>query len=246
MRRLLRRSADPRVGVRLAALVVLIVALAVVGATIGVPDLGTVRSWIAARGPLAPVAFGAVYALAVPAPVPKSVLSTAAGLAFGIPLGALVVVAGGTAGALLAFLVGRWLGRDAVAALTRGRLRQVDDLVQRHPVAAALVVRLVPALPFTMLNYACGVTAMRARHFTLGTAIGITPGTTAFVALGSIGGQLSPWIPVSASAVLAALTLGTGVARHRTVRRRDQPGPSSPDHGRRTPPDTKGNYPTTP
>jgi uncharacterized membrane protein YdjX (TVP38/TMEM64 family) len=222
MRAMLRWIAAPRVAGRLAALLLLLVALGVAAATVGVPDLAALRSWIAARGSLAPLTFAVIYALAVPAPVPKNVLSTAAGLSFGIPLGAAVVVAGGTAGALLAFVIARWLGREAIADLTRGRLRQVDQTVERHGMAAAVAVRLTPVLPFTLLNYACGVTSMRLRHYLTGTAIGITPGSTAFVALGSIGGELSPWVPVAASGILAVVTLAVGAGRV-ALRQRQQP-----------------------
>jgi uncharacterized membrane protein YdjX (TVP38/TMEM64 family) len=205
---------------RLLVLVALLAALGVAAAVVDVPDLATVRARIDALGPLAPLVFTIGYALVVPAPFPKSVLSTAAGLAFGIPLGATVVVLGGTAGAVLAFGLARWLGRDAVARLTDDRVRRVDAAVERHGVAAALVVRFVPILPFTLLNYACGVTAMRLRHYALGTAVGMVPGSTAMVALGSVGGGVSLWVPALASVGLGLVTLGVGALWQwrRTVR----------------------------
>ena len=199
--------------VRAGILVVLLAGLAAAATLVDVPDLQTVRAWIAGLGPGAPVLFTLGYALVVPAPLPKSVLSTAAGLAFGIPLGVVVVVVGGTAGAVLAFGLGRRLGRDAVARLARGRLDRVDAALERHGTAAALAVRLVPVLPFTVLNYACGVTAMRLRHYTVGTAIGIVPGSAALVVLGSLGARLSLWVPVLISLGLAAVTLAVTTVR---------------------------------
>jgi uncharacterized membrane protein YdjX (TVP38/TMEM64 family) len=88
-------------------------------------------------------------------------------------------------------------------------------MIERHGILAALVVRLVPVLPFTLLNYACGVTAMRFRHYTLGTAVGLVPGSTAVVALGSVGGEISPWVPALVSIGLGVVTLIIGAAWQR-------------------------------
>lgn len=209
-----------------ALLVVLLAALGAASLTIDLPDVGEVRAWIGSLGPVAPVAFVAVYALVVPAPLPKSVLTTAAGVVFGLPLGVAVVVAGATGGAVLAFGIARLLGRDAVERMARGRLDRVDTLIERHGVLAALVVRFVPVLPFTLLNYACGVTVMRLPHFALGTAIGVVPVSTALVALGSAGAHVSLWIPAAVSVGLGAVSLAIGLAVHR--RRDGRPGP---EHG---------------
>jgi uncharacterized membrane protein YdjX (TVP38/TMEM64 family) len=97
-------------------------------------------------------------------------------------------------------------------------------------VLAALAVRFVPVLPFTVLNYACGVTAMRLRHYAIGTAVGMVPGSTLWVAVGSVGGEISPWLPALVSVGLATLTLGVGtvVHRRRSGTPGDQPSPSVP------------------
>jgi len=203
-------TATPGVRWRLGAVALLVGALVVVAVTVRLPDLAHVQAWIATLGPAAPAAFALAYALAVPAPLPKSVLNTAAGVAFGIPLGASVVIVGTTAGATLSFLIARWLGRDVVASWTGGRIERVDALVARRGLLAALAVRWVPVLPFTVLNYACGVTSMRLRHYALGTAVGVIPGSTAWVALGSLGGNVSPWLPVGISVGLAIATLLAG------------------------------------
>jgi uncharacterized membrane protein YdjX (TVP38/TMEM64 family) len=91
-------------------------------------------------------------------------------------------------------------------------------VILRHGVLAALVVRFVPVLPFTLLNYACGVTAMRLRHYVLGTAIGLLPGTSAVVALGSRGAQLSLWVPALASVGLGLASLAAGLIWHHRSR----------------------------
>jgi hypothetical protein len=68
-------------------------------------------------------------------------------------------------------------------------------------------VRFIPLLPFTMLNYACGVTAMRLGHYTLGTFLALVPGSSVWVIVGSLGGRVSPWLPAAVSVGLAAIML---------------------------------------
>jgi uncharacterized membrane protein YdjX (TVP38/TMEM64 family) len=212
--------------VRAAALLAALGVLAVAALTVDLPDVEVLRAWIASLGPVAPLAFVAGYALVVPAPIPKSVLTTVAGVAFGLSLGIPLVVAGATLGAVLAFGIARLLGRDAVDRMARGHLDRVDDVIVRHGVVAALVVRFVPILPFTLLNYACGVTAMRLRHYVLGTALGLVPGTSAMVALGSSGAHLSLWVPALTSVGFGLFSLVLGAIWHHRSRQRG-PEPAS-------------------
>jgi uncharacterized membrane protein YdjX (TVP38/TMEM64 family) len=197
--------------VRAGLLVAVLVALVAVAVTVELPDVAALRAWILAVGPLAPLTFVVGYALIVPLPVPKSVLTTLAGVAFGVRLGIPLAVAGATAGATLAFGIARVVGRDAVNRLARGHLDRVDAVVERRGMLAALIVRVVPILPFTVLNYACGVTAMRLRHYVLGTALGVIPGLSVMVTLASTGARISLWVPLLVTATMALLSLGGGL-----------------------------------
>jgi uncharacterized membrane protein YdjX (TVP38/TMEM64 family) len=190
-------------------------ALAVVALRVPLPQLSVLRVWVTGLGPAAPVVFLLGYAVAVLAPVPKSVLSAVAGLAFGVPLGIVLVLAGASLGALGAFAVGRALGRDAVSRYAPDGLARLDSMLQRHGMLAALVVRWVPVLPFTVLNYACGVTAMRWRHYTVGTVVGLAPGTVALVVIGNAGTGISPWALIAGSVGLAAVSLTVAAVRRR-------------------------------
>lgn len=120
-------------------------------------------------------------------PAPATVFSIAAGLLFGLAGGLAVVLAGALLGAAGGFALARRLGRDAVAGVDSDRLRRLDAMLARRGLLAVIGVRLVPLLPFTALNYACGLTGVRARDYLLGTALGILPGATAFVTVGAYG-----------------------------------------------------------
>ncbi len=200
---------------RPAVLVLLIALAAVVAVLVGVPDAQQLRADVAAVGPAAPVLFLAVYAAATLAPVPKNVFSVAAGLLFGLVEGTAVVLLAALLGALAAFALGRALGREAVERMTGGRAARVDALLGRHGLLAVLGVRLVPVLPFTAINYAAGLTAVRLRDYVLGTALGIVPGTVAYVALGAYGTSPGSWPFLVAVLVLVALTAGGAAWAHR-------------------------------
>jgi uncharacterized membrane protein YdjX (TVP38/TMEM64 family) len=206
---------------RLGALGVLLAVLVAAAIVIGVPDAAVVRGAVADLGPLAPVVFVLLYAAVTLLPLPKNVVTAVAGALFGLVDGVLLVLPGALLGALAAFGLGRWLGRDAVERLTGTRVARVDALLARRGFVAILVSRLVPVLPFTGINYAAGLTAIRLRDFALGTAIGIVPGTVAYVALGAYGTSPTSWPFATAMAALLVLSLG-GVwfasRRHRAAR----------------------------
>ncbi|HUQ57641.1 TVP38/TMEM64 family protein [Lentzea sp.] len=165
-------------------LVLLVVALAVLAQVMDVPDGAALRSWVDGAGWAAPFVFTGVCALGTAVFFPKPVLATAAGLLFGIGWGSALAVAGFTAGAMIAFAVARGLGRDTVKGWLGERLRVIETVFARRGVEATLVIRLLPVVPFTLANYGAGVTAVKARDFALGTALGLVPSTVLAAVLG--------------------------------------------------------------
>ncbi|SEL12960.1 Uncharacterized membrane protein YdjX, TVP38/TMEM64 family, SNARE-associated domain [Blastococcus sp. DSM 46786] len=202
---------------RLAGLLVVVATAVAVALAVGLPDVERLRAEVAALGPAAPAVFVVVYALATLAPLPKNVLTAAAGVLFGFVGAVLLVLLAALLGALAAFALGRKLGRDAVERLTGTRVARVDALLSRHGFLAVLGVRLVPALPFTAINYAAGLTAIGSRDYVVGTALGIIPGTIAFAALGAYGTAPGSWPFVVAVLVLVVLSVAGAavVRRHR-------------------------------
>ncbi len=185
----------------------LILAVAITAAVVvGLPDVAALRSDIAAAGPAGPAVFVLVYAVATLAPVPKNVLSAVAGLLFGLVAGIALVFVAAMLGALTAFWLGRVLGRGAVERLTGARVARVDTVLSRRGVMAVIGVRLVPVVPFTAINYTAGLTAVRLRDDVIGTAVGIVPGTVAYVALGTFGAEPVSWRFATSAAVLVLLT----------------------------------------
>ena len=186
----------------------------------GLPSVDEVRAWAGTAGWATPLLFAAVYALLTLTPVPASVLTVGAGLLFGLPLGLAVVMSGAMTGAAVAFALSRGLGRAFVAGVDSARLRRLDAALARHGLVAVIGFRLVPVLPFGALNYACGVTAVRARDYLVGTAIGVLPAVAAYVSIGAYGAQAEsfPLALVLAVGGLGVLIVGGLVVRHRRDR----------------------------
>lgn len=202
---------------RFGLLVLLLVGGVVVATRIGVPDVETLRSSVAGAGATGWAAFVAGYVACTLLVLPKGVLSIAAGLVFGLVPGIILVVIGATIGASAAFFLGRLLGRDGVERMAGDHLARLDTLVRRHGFAAILLVRLIPLIPFTVINYIAGLTSIGYRSYALGTLVGILPGTAAYVALGAYGTQPGSWEFTGAIAAFALLTVVGVVAarRHR-------------------------------
>lgn len=195
----------------------------VVALTVDLPGTAETRAMIEDTGWAAPVVFIGLYALVTLAPVPKNVFSAVGGLLFGLVEGVLLVLAAAMLGSLVAFGLGRFLGRAAVERFLPARVQEVDALLARRGLLAVVTVRLVPIVPFTAINYTAGLTGVRLRDYTLGTAIGIVPGTVAYVTLGTYGSTPGAWPFVASVAALVALSFAGLLVAHRRRSRRLEP-----------------------
>ncbi|MBX3732486.1 MAG: TVP38/TMEM64 family protein [Verrucomicrobiae bacterium] len=139
-------------------------------------------------GPWGPVLFIGIYVVATVLFVPGSALTLGAGALFGVVWGSVYVSAGSTLGATGAFLLGRYMARDAIARRLEGdaRFAAVDRAVAAEGWKIVGLTRLSPIFPFNLLNYAFGLTRVRLGPFVLASWIGMMPGTVLYVYLGSL------------------------------------------------------------
>ena len=144
--------------------------------------------WIGKLGPWGPVIFVGLYVVATVLFVPGSVLTLGAGAVFGVALGSVCVSISATLGATAAFLVGRYLARDAIARKIEKNEKfvTIDRAVADEGWKIVLLTRLSPVFPFTLLNYAFGLTRVKLSHYVLASWIGMMPGTVMYVYLGSL------------------------------------------------------------
>lgn len=193
-------SPNPHRWIRWAVLAV--VALAVVAAFLLFDVrhlLKATLDFIQSLGPWGPVLFIVIYVVATVLFIPGSVLTLGAGTLFGVVWGSVYVSIAATLGATAAFLVGRYLARDWVARRIEGNdtFASIDKAVAAEGWKIVGLTRLSPVFPFTLLNYAFGLTQVKLGHYVLASWIGMMPGTVLYVYLGSIarvgatGGELT-------------------------------------------------------
>jgi uncharacterized membrane protein YdjX (TVP38/TMEM64 family) len=205
---------------RLGGLAATLLALVAVAALSGSFSAQRVRDWVDGYGAVAPVVFIVVSASLTVVLFPGPVLAAASGLLFGTALGTAVSITAATVGAVLAFTVSRWLAHDAVLALAGPRLLALRAFVGRRGFLTVLYARIIPGLPYTLVNYAAGLTPMALRAFAAATLIGVAPRTFAYVALGGSLGNLGSPEAIAAVIVLVVMALGGAVLARRETRPR--------------------------
>lgn len=148
--------------------------------------------WVDGLGAWGPIVFVAGYALAVVGFVPGSLLTLAAGAIFGLVEGVAVVLIGATLGSTIAFLLSRFVAREAVARRVEGdpRFAAIDRAIGREGLRIVLLLRLSPIFPFSLLNYALGLTGVGLRDYLI-ASIGMVPGTLLYVYSGKVAGELA-------------------------------------------------------
>ncbi|MDQ3517042.1 MAG: DUF547 domain-containing protein [Gemmatimonadota bacterium] len=124
--------------------------------------------------------FVLAYALAATFGLPGSILTLVGGAMFGFGLGTLLNWSGATAGAIAAYTLARTLGRDAFRGVLGKYGDKLDALAENKGFLAILRLRLIPAVPFNVLNYASGLAGVPARSYIAATALGIIPGTAIY------------------------------------------------------------------
>jgi uncharacterized membrane protein YdjX (TVP38/TMEM64 family) len=135
----------------------------------------------------APVLFILVSIVASLAFVPRTILAAAAGLLFGLWWGLLWAVIGSITGSVAGFLLARYLSVGLVDESRWPRFAPLLRAAERGGWRTVAVIRLIPVLPNTPVNYAFGVTGLSLSSYTIGTAVGQLPMTYVWTQLGTSG-----------------------------------------------------------
>lgn len=143
--------------------------------------------WLGQLGWTAPLVFIACYAIAAVFFLPGTLFTLAGGALFGPVFGALYNLIGATLGATLAFLTARYLASDWAAEHAGKRLRQLMEGVENEGWRFVALVRLVPLLPFNILNYALGLTRLRLPVYVITSFLFMAPASIAYTYLGYAG-----------------------------------------------------------
>lgn len=149
---------------------------------------------------------------------PVAVLALAGGLLFGLWWGSLYTFLGAILNCTLMFFLARFSGRKQVEALIEKKLspvwqQRLANLNSNGGFALLIILRLIPAVPYNLINYAFGLSAMKYSTYILASSIGIIPGTFAFINIGDKALDVtSPdfWIAIGLLLLLLAVTAALG------------------------------------
>lgn len=234
---------------RLLLLALAIIGLFVLARVFNLADyLEEAMDWIEGQGVIGYLVFVLLYIVSAVFFVPGSVLTIGAGVVWGLWKGFILVSVGSTLGATAAFLVGRYLARDWVAKKIEGnpKFEAIDNAVAREGWKIVGLTRLSPVFPFTLLNYAYGLTKVSLPHYFFATWAGMAPGTIMYVYIGFAAGTFAAggtstqnWIlyGIGFVATVAVTVLITRIARRALGEKVDEEALDAEDGG-----DTPGSH----
>ena len=154
------------------------------------------------------MAFFALYILVTALSLPGAALLTLiAGALFGLALGVVLVSFASSLGASLAFLIARYLFRDAVRARFRRQLKAIDRGIEKDGAFYLFALRLVPAFPFFAINLAMSVTPLKTWTFYWVSQLGMLAGTCVYVNAGAQLGQVQSLSGILSPTLIASFAL---------------------------------------
>lgn len=171
-----------------------------------IPSSEEARDFADGLGAWAPFLFVPLFIL-VNFVVTWPILAGAGGLLFGTWAGTPLVLVAVVLASLAQMAVARKLAGEHKGKLLPKRTRRVEDFLTENGAVAVMESRIVPLLPYGLVNYSAGVTHLSYRDMALGTAIGAAPKVFAYTALGGSLGDLTSPEAIAAGALLVILGL---------------------------------------
>ncbi|MEO1252704.1 MAG: VTT domain-containing protein [Pseudomonadota bacterium] len=186
-------------------------------------DAARYEAFVEKLGPWAPAFAIAAMIIVSFLPLPAETVAIANGMAFGQWTGFVLTWIGAVIAAAIAFCIARALGQPLVRRMIPARhLDRYEALGDGGGAAFLLIVRLIPLIPYTVVNYGAGLSLVRFRTFLWTSAVGMAAPIFAFVSAGALMREQPwlGWLGVFAAVALFAL-LG------RAFYRRIAPGPAA-------------------
>ncbi len=146
-----------------------------------------IEIWLADSGSFAPVLYMLIMCMAVViSPIPSLPLDIAAGAFFGPVLGTIYSVAGALGGAVISFMIARFLGRELVEKYLGGHVNFCESCSDKILTKIVFLSRLLPVVSFDIISYGAGLTKMSLKKFSVATFLGMVPLTFLYNYSGSV------------------------------------------------------------
>lgn len=181
-------------------------------------DPADIQTFVAEFGPWAPAVYMGLFALLPALFFPVAVLALAGGLLFGLWAGSIYTFLGAMINCTVMFFLARTVGYRRVKALVETKLSEkwqnrLQAAGGREGFLLLIILRLIPAMPYNLINYAVGLTRMTYPAYLLASAMGIIPGTLVFINIGDKAMDVtSPgfWVAMGLLVLLLAVTTVLG------------------------------------
>ena len=193
-------------------------------------DREQLQIWLENTGMLAPLVYVAVYTLGTLLILPSTPLNLTGGAIFGIWWGTLWTTIAALVAAIAAFVFTRTVGGELVSSKLGQRWSAVDAEIRQGGLFYLFAIRLLPIIPYGIVNFVAGLTSIRFKDYLIGTILGTLPGVLPFVMIGAGINELSRGniLPLMAAFALTGLLVGGAT----WYRRRRQPPQFGSKHDR--------------
>lgn len=167
-----------------------------------------IKLWVDDTGFIAIVTYIVVYIISVALSIPgAAILTITGGFLFGPYLAALYINVGATTGAIINFLVARYLVGKSFQEKYKLQLEKFNRELDSNGANYLLSLRLIPVFPFFLINILAGLTNVNLKTFFWTTALGIIPGSFIYAYLGFAGGTIGESDSFITNEILLALAL---------------------------------------
>lgn len=166
--------------------------------------------WLETMGVFAPVIYIVLYTVGTLLILPSTPLNLTGGAIFGIWWGTLWTTLAALVAAIATFAFTRTIGRELVTQKLAGRWRAVDAEIRQGGLFYLFAIRLLPIIPYGIVNFVAGLTSIKFKDYLIGTLLGTLPGVLPFVMMGAGITELSQGniLPLMAAFALTGILVG--------------------------------------
>ncbi|MGB0563384.1 MAG: TVP38/TMEM64 family protein [Spirulinaceae cyanobacterium] len=188
---------------------------------LGGVEQAQIEAWLERAGIWAPLIYIVLYTIGTLLILPSTPLNLSGGAIFGVVWGTVWTTVAALIAAIVAFAFTRTIGRQWIAQQLKGRWEGFDTEMRQGGLFYMAAIRLLPIIPYGIVNFAAGLTSIRTRDYLIGTAIGTVPGILPFVMMGAGLQALRQGnvVPILVALTLIGLLVGAGTWYQRQRRR---------------------------
>lgn len=164
------------------------------------------RDGVTKLGIFAPIIYIFLYGIGTILLLPSTPLNVSGGLIFGFTWGLFWTAIAAIFAAIISFIYARFLGQNWVKQRFGNYLQTLDGEIEKGGMWYIFAIRLLPLIPYGIVNYGAGLTSVTGRDYIFGTVLGTIPGILPFVMMGA-GLAQGNMLPVTIALSLAGLLL---------------------------------------